>query len=201
MGTRPTRRRRNEPLKLTAVSVGPTMRPDTALARYPGAAPPAAAPDGHQHVGIEVENPNDAPLYVWATRQHYEYDPDTKVLSLWLTERTPPLPPGIRMISDHPRTPAQVEVGAQGRAVIDVPVPHVIRRRIPDGGGLGMSFTEERISQIDRVDLHVQYADAPLPTPEGMDPARHRQRLLGHGDVVSESITPNANPGAAPGRR
>jgi hypothetical protein len=150
---------------------------------------------------VTVENPGDAPLYVWASRRHYEYDPDTKVLTLWLTEHVPPPPPGIRMISDHPRTPAQVEVGPQSRAIIDVPVPHVIRRRVPGGGGLGMSFAEERIGQIDRVDLHVQYADSPLPMPDGMDAAQHRQRLLDHGDVVHESIAPTAVSGAAPERK
>ncbi len=203
MNSRPTRRRRGEPLKIAAVSIAAAMHPDAALARQPVAplpAPPAAVPDGHQHVSVEVENPNDVPLHVWASRRHYDYDPDTKVLTLWLTEHVPPLPPGITMISDHPRTPAQVEVGAQGHAVIDVPVPHVIRRRVPGSGGLGMSFSEQRIGQIDRVDLHVQYADSPMPMPDGMDAAQHRQRLLDHGDVVHESITPNAASGAAPAR-
>jgi hypothetical protein len=150
---------------------------------------------------VEVENPNEAPLYVWASRQHYDYDPDTKVLTLWLTEHAPPPPPGITILSDHPRTPAQVEVGAQGRAIIDVPVPHVIRRRVPGSGGLGMSFSEERIGQIDRVDLHVQYANEPIPMPGGMDAAQHRQRLLEHGNVVHESITPNAASGAPSERK
>lgn len=198
MGTRPTRRRR---LRLNAVSIADTVHPEAALATTPGAPgapPPAAVPEGHQHIGVEVDNTSDSPLFVWASRRHYDYDPETKVLSLWLTEHVPPPPPGIRIISDHPRTPAQVQVGAGGRAVIDVPVPHVIRRRVPGSGGLGMSFTEERIGQIDRVDLHVQYADEPLPAAGGMDPAQHRQRLRDHGDVVQASIRPNASPGAAP---
>lgn len=200
---RTTRRQPHEPLKIVAASISDTPHPQAAIARQPVAPPPAtapAAPDGHRHVGVEVENPNDAPLHVWASRRHYDYDPDTKVLTLWLTEHVPPPPPGIRMISDHPRTPAQVEIGAHGRAIVDVPIPHVIRRRVPGSGGLGMSFTEERIGQIDRVDLHVQYADSPLPMPAGMDPAQHRQRLLDHGDVVHESITPNAASGTAPAR-
>lgn len=201
MNSRPTRQRRREPLKIAAVSIGAAVHPDAAPQRQPAAAAPVpATPDGHQHVGVTVENPNDVPLHVWASRRHYEYDPATKVLTLWLTEHVPPPPPGIRMISDHPRTPAQVEVGAHSQAVIDVPVPHVIRRRVP-GSGLGMSFSEERIGQIDRVDLHVQYADLPLPMPNGMDAAQHRQRLLEHGEVVHESITPNAASGATPGRQ
>ena len=198
-----TRPRQREPLKITAVSIGAAIHPDAAVARKPAAPPPApaeAVPDGHQHVSVTVENPNDAPLHVWTSRRHYEYDPDTKVLTLWLTEHVPPPPPGIRMISDHPRTPEQVEVGAHGRAIIDVPVPHVIRKRVP-GSGLGMSFSEQRIGQIDRVDLHVQYADAPMPMPNGMDATHHRQRLLEHGNVVHESITPNAASGAAPARK
>ena len=199
-----TRPRQREPLKIMAVSITDTPHPEAAVARQPAAptpAPAAAVPDGHRHVGVEVDNPNDTPLHVWASRRHYDYDPDAKVLTLWLTEHVPPLPPGIRMISDHPRTPAQVEVGARGRAIIDVPVPHVIRRRVPGSGGLGMSMSEERIGQINRVDLHVQYADEPMPMPNGMDAAQHRQRLLDHGDVVHESVTPSAASGAAPRRK
>ncbi len=196
-----TTRRHQNALRVTGASVGDAPHPQAARAKHPAAAEPAPTPEGHRHVGVEVENPNDTPLHVWASRKHYDYDPATKVLTLWLTEHTPEPPPGIRIISDHPRTPAQVEVGANGRAVIDVPIPHVIRKRVPGSGGQGMSFTEERIDQIDRVDVHVQYADTPMPTPSGTDAAEHRRRLLDHGDVVQESITLNSAGGTTPRRQ
>ena len=56
-------------------------------------------------LSMEVQNPGDSSLFVWTSRRAYDYDASTHVLTLYLTEQTPPLPPGIVMISNHPRTP------------------------------------------------------------------------------------------------
>jgi hypothetical protein len=141
------------------------------------------------HVSFEVENPSDKPLHVWATRRAYDYDASTHQLTLYLTDHTPDLPPGIEMISDHPRTPAQVVVDPGSRATVDVLVPSVIRRRVP-GQGLGMQFVEEPIGHIERVNLHVQYASEPIQHRVGDSPAEHRKRLMAHGQVVRATITP-----------
>ncbi len=141
------------------------------------------------HLAVEVENPGDKPLHVWASRRAYDYDTTTHVLTLYLTEHTPELPPGIKMISNHPRTPKQVVVNARSSATIDVPVPAVMRRRIP-GQGFGMAFVEEPIVQIDRVDLHIQSASEPIPCLDKENPVEHRKRLRAHGDVIRATITP-----------
>jgi hypothetical protein len=140
-------------------------------------------------LAVEVENPSDKPLHVWASRRAYDYDATTHVLTLYLTEHTPELPPGITIISNHPRTPVQVEVGAKSRATLDVAVPTIIRRRVP-GEGLGMSFVEEPIGPIDRVDLHIQSASERVEYLVGESPAEYRARLRTHGDVVQATITP-----------
>jgi hypothetical protein len=140
-------------------------------------------------VSIEVENPNDKPLHVWASRRAYDYDASTHVLSIHLAETPPALPPGIQMLSDHPRTPVQVAVNPKSRATIKVPIPATIRRRVP-GAGLGMSFVEEPIGQIDKVDLQVQYADEPARHIPKESPIQHRKRLMKHGQVAVATITP-----------
>jgi hypothetical protein len=163
-----------------------------AAIQRPTPVPEAEAVRGVQEqlrLAVEVENPSDEPLYVWASRRAYDYDATTHVLTLYLTEHTPELPPGIKMISDHPRTPIQVEVGANSRATMDVPVPAVIRRRVP-GEGLGMSFVEEPIGQIDRVDLHIQSASEPVEYRVEESPSEHRKRLRAHGDVVQATVKP-----------
>jgi len=163
-------------------------------ATFRGALPAHGAEAGHGiqepvNLAVEVENPGDKPLHVWASRRAYDYDATTHVLTLYLTEHTPELPPGIKMISNHPRTPTQVVIDAKGRTTIDVPVPAIIRRRVP-GEGLGMSFVEEPIGQIDRVELHIQSADEPIEPLDKESPTEHRKRLREHGDVIRATITP-----------
>jgi hypothetical protein len=155
-------------------------------------APAAArvAPRLPEHtVAVEVENRGSQPVYVWASRRAYEYDPSTRVLTLYLTDHKPGPPPDIVMISNHPRTPAQVAVAPGGRARIDVQVPAVIRRRVP-ATGLGMSFVEEPIGPVDRIDAHVQYASEPFENRVGERPEEHQQRLRAHGQVTRATITP-----------
>ena len=62
---------------------------------------------------VEVENPANVSIYVWASVRAFDYDPATHVLSVHLEERTRELPKGIKVISEHPRTPTQVEGSAQ----------------------------------------------------------------------------------------
>jgi hypothetical protein len=183
MTTRPTRRRRDEPLKITNASVRPPMAAEAARA--------AGLLAGHRHLAVQVENPNPFPMHVWASRRHYDYDSATHVLSIWMTDNVPEPPPGIQMVSDHPRTPEQVEVAPNGSATIQVTIPDVIRKRRP-GTGLGMSFTEQPIGRIDHVELHVQYGEEPAPNLGVGDPARHRQALREHGDVVHATLAPDS---------
>jgi hypothetical protein len=96
------------------------------------------------------------------------------------------------MLSDHPRTPVLVEIGARSRNTVEVLVPTTIRRRVP-GTGLGMSFVEEPIGQIDQVELHIQSATEPLRHYAKEDPAEHRKRLLEHGDVVRATVAPTVS--------
>ena len=167
-------------MKITAVS----MEPSPAAAAAEGPAKAQAS----LKLAVAIENPADQPLHVWASWRAYDYDPASRVLTVYLTEHTPPTPPGITMISDHPRTPAQVMVPAKGRATISVTVPATIRRRVP-GPGLGMNFVEEQIGAVDRVEMHIQSANQPLePAQPGESPDRHRERLRQTGDVVSTTV-------------
>lgn len=138
-------------------------------------------------LSVEVENTTDKPLHVWATRKDYAYDPATHVLTVYLAEPTRELPPYIKMISDHPRTPTQVVVNPQSRATIKVPVPPKINRPGPAGGP---TWVEEPIGRIDHVDIHIQQGTEPIEYRRGENPADFRKRLREHGGVVQGRITP-----------
>jgi len=171
----------SEPLQIIGTEILPPLR--TVVAATTGGAP------GQMQVSVEVANPNDEPLHVWSSQRAYDYDAATHKLTLYLTDHTPPLPPGIQMLSDHPRTPVLVEVGARSRNTLEVLIPTTIRRRVP-GTGLGMSFVEEPIGPIDQVELHIQSSTEPLQHRAKENPPEHRQRLLEHGDVVQATIIP-----------
>jgi len=124
---------------------------------------------------------------VWTTVKGYDYDPETQKLTLYLTERTPDPPPGIEMISNHPRTPHQIVVEPNGAATIHARVPRIIRRRVP-GGGLGMSFIESRIDLVEQLEVHVQVSPTPVKVEPGEHPARSRARLAEQGETFSSTI-------------
>lgn len=153
---------------------------------------PAAAADGASpaplQLSLSLENPGDQALHVWAGWRAYDYDAATHVLTVYLTSHTPPLPPGITLISDHPRTPAQVVVAPRAKLKIKVEIPSTIRRRTA-GAGKGISFVEEPISQVDRVDTHLQFAPEAFETRPHETPEQHRSRLLAHGDVARATIS------------
>jgi hypothetical protein len=138
---------------------------------------------------VEVENPANVSIYVWASVRAFDYDPATHVLSVHLEERTRELPKGIKVISEHPRTPTQVEVQPKSRATINVVLPGSVRRLTP-GRGLNRSFEEDPVGPIDQVDINVQYGTERIDYQRGENPSHFRQRLRAHGDVVQAKITP-----------
>ena len=112
----------NEELKIVGTEI-----------QRPMPVPEAEAARGVQErlrLSVEVENPSNKPLHVWTSRRAYDYYNFNPCPHSYLTEHTPALPPGIKMISDHPRTPVQVVVDPGSRTRIDVPVPAIIRRRV-----------------------------------------------------------------------
>ena len=143
------------------------------------------------HVLIEVKNESAAPLHVWSDRRGYDFDVATGVLSLQLAEPSEELPPGIEMISDHPRAPSQVIIEPGAEATIDVPVPTTVRHRTP-GEGMGMSFAEESIDRIRRIEISIQYADVPFQAIIGESPADMRVRLREHGAVARKTVSVRA---------
>jgi hypothetical protein len=149
-------------------------------------------------VKVEIENAADKPLHVWSTRRSFDFDPRSGVLTLKLAETDTPPPPGIRMISNHPRVPSQVVVDAGERATLEIPVPTMVRRRVP-GEGLGMSFIEEPIQDIQQVEVHLQYADVPFQPIVEESPEQRRQRLGSHGRVVTEILEPTFEKESADG--
>lgn len=170
-------------LKITGAEI---RRPAAAVQAQPGVAAAAAPP---LEIAVALENPADQPRHVWSAPRAYDYDAASGVLALYLTELTPPPPPGIQIISDHPRTPPQVVIDAHGRMTLKVALAPTIRRLVP-GGGLGMSFVEEPIGPVSRVELHVQFAAEPFgPGRSGESPEQFRQRLRQHGEVARATIT------------
>jgi hypothetical protein len=153
-------------------------------------APPATATaPATLNLGVDVENPGNQPLYVWASCKEYSYDPATHVLSVDLAEPTRQLPSYIKMISDHPRAPAQVVVNPKSRATIKVLVPGKVNRPGPPGGP---AWVEDPIGQIDRVQIRVQNAAEPIQHRAGESPTAFRQRLREHGETVQAEVTPSA---------
>jgi hypothetical protein len=140
-------------------------------------------------VTVEVENQDTAPLFVWASPRGYDYDAQSKVLTLHLSEQPPAARPGIIIISQHPRAPAQVEVAPGSRAQVKVEIPPVTRSAAPDGQG----WVEHPIGEVTRVDVDVQHAPAPFkPTEEHEDAEAFRARMLQHGQVVQARLRPSS---------
>lgn len=169
----------SNPLNITAARIR----------RPPPRARAAGEPGEALHIAVEVDNPGDQTLHVWVTRRAYEYDPASGALTVYLTEHTPPPPPGIEMISNHPRTPLQVPVEAHARATLDVLVPSTIRRRLPNPG-LGIAFVEEPIGPVAHIALHIQAATEPIGPIRDEKPDQYRERLCRHGEVARATITP-----------
>jgi hypothetical protein len=144
-------------------------------------------------VTVEVENQDTMPLYVWASARGYEYDAQSKVLTLHLSEQPPASRPGIIIISQHPRAPAQVEVAPGSRTEVQVKIPPVTRRAASDGQG----WVEDPIGEVARVDVDVQYAPTPLQPAEPHESANaFRARMLQHGQVVQARLRPSSSGGA-----
>jgi len=175
------RKPRKKKLKITSATIRPAD---------PGTATETAEDAPAQHgIAVDIDNPNDTPLHVWASPRGYDFNSETRVLTLYLTDNQPDPPADIKMISSHPRTPSQLVVDANGKATIDVQVPKTIRRRVA-GEGLSLSFVEEPIEQIDRIDIHIQSAFEPMQYVVDESPEDHHKRLRAHGDVVKTTITP-----------
>jgi hypothetical protein len=145
-----------------------------------------------QHVDIDVENFGASPLHVWSGMRAFAFDSSTGELEIYLADPGAVVPPGIEIVSDYPRVPPQVVVAGGATTTIDVPVPTVMRRRVP-GQGLGMSFVEEPIENIRQVHIHLQYADVPFQAIVGENPDERRRRLQSHGQVVEAVVTPTSS--------
>jgi hypothetical protein len=153
-----------------------------------------AAAGARLNVIVEVENQTTAPLYAWSSERGYDYDAASKVLTLHLSEQPRVLPPGIILISDHPRAPAQVEVAPNSRTSIRVQLPAVVRRAAAGGTG----WVEEPIGEIAQIDVDLQYGTAPIESARPHETsAQFRSRMREHGDVARATLTPYSG-GAAP---
>ena len=168
-----------EPLKLVGVRVEPPARETLA----------GGAVQARLNVTVEVENETTTPLYAWSSERGYEYDRASKVLTLHLSEQPRVLPPGVIMISDHPRKPAQVEVPPNSRISVTVQVPAFVRRAAEGGTG----WVEEPIGEIVRVDVDLQYGTAPIENARPHETSEQfRLRMRESGDVVQAKLTPDS---------
>jgi hypothetical protein len=148
----------------------------------------AVGAPGRRQLAIELENPTDTPLHVWLSPSAYDWKPDTGELSLHLDEPEEAVPPGITLISHHPRTPAQETVPANSRATVTIDVPPMIRRRV-SGEGMGMRAVEEPVGDVRSIRFEMRYSDAPFESPTvDESPQQHRDRLATQGNVVNRVI-------------
>ena len=167
------------PLRLTGVRIN----------RPPPEAVAAIGARARIGVAVEVENTTAAPLYVWSSPRGYDYDAGSKVLTVHMSEQPLALPPGVIMISDHPRAPRQVQVPPRSHATVQAEIPPVVRRPAPDGVG----WVEEPIGEIASVEVDVQHAPTPVEAPRPHEnSAQFRSRMQGHGDVARARLTPSA---------
>lgn len=156
------------------------------------AASQAAGVQAWLDLSVEIENLSDQLLYVWSSDQGYSYDQSAHMLAVHLAEVPRNLPPGIKLLSDHPRLPPQVEVGPKSRVNLKVQIPAFTR---PVVGG---RWREEPIGQIDRVDIDIQYGLEPVRPPRaGEGGSEFRNRLLAYGAVVRAEITPTTDASSA----
>jgi hypothetical protein len=161
-------------LKIRSVEIGPSVQ----------AARTAEGGPARLDLAVEVENNTSSARFAWASPRDYDYDPASKVLTVRLAEKPLQLPPGIIMISDHPRVPLQIKVPANGRAQIQVNIPAFIRRPAPEGG-----WFEDPIGEIDRVEVEVQHARQPVePVKPHETGAQVRARLREKGEVTRATI-------------
>lgn len=169
------------PVRLAAAVV--SRPPPSGAAREAEAATAAGA-----RLTLTFENPGSEPLHVWSSTRALAYSAADGLLTLYLTEQTPPPPPGITMISQHPRPPRQVVVAGRGSASFDVTLPPTVRRRV-EGTGLGLHFVEEPIGEVRRVEVHVQYATEEVAPLKDETPEAFTARLRRHGSVEHTAIT------------
>lgn len=171
----------DKPLKVLGITI---RRPLSVSAAARGVPPPL-------NLGVEVENPADKPVYVWAKHRGFTYDSDSRVLSVQLAEPAQAPNPKVKILADHPRTPVQVMVGAKSRATIKIVlapnVPRVVPPSQPNGA---VDIVPEPIGPIDEVHIRVQYAAEQIKYRRGEHPRDFKKRLLGHGDVVEATIKP-----------
>ena len=146
-----------------------------------------AAP--RMNVTVEVRNLSAKQLHVWTECRARSYDAASHVLTIRLAERVAPLPPHIKLISDHPRTPAQIAVAGKAGARIQLHLAGTIRRLTP-GQGIGRSFVDDPIGPVDQVDISVQYGAEPIQYAAGESPADFRARLRAHGQVAQATVAP-----------
>jgi len=169
------------PPKVNSVTI---RRPMSVSAAARGVAPPLS-------LVIEVQNPTDQQIFVWAKEKKYSYDSSTHTLSIQLAEPDQAIPPNIKMISDHPQTPAQVAIAAKGSAQIQVTIAPNVPRVVPGKEpGSPVNIVPDPIGQIDHVDLRVQYGTERIQYLRGEHPQAFRKRLLDYGTVVHSVITP-----------
>jgi hypothetical protein len=137
---------------------------------------------------VDIENPSDQPMYVWASATAFNFDPDSGRLTVHLNAPEEAVPPGIILISEHPRTPDQVEVPPHGQATVNITAPRTIRREVP-GEGLGMSYTEEPVEHVRSLTVRMRYADTPFEARAADEsPDAHSARLRSHGRVVEHTL-------------
>lgn len=153
------------------------------------------APQKQLEISVAIENKTSAPRFAWSTVRRVAYDKASKVLTVHLEETAPVLPPGLIMLSDHPRTPQQTEIAPGAMATLKVAIPAFIRRAAPDGNG----WVEDPIGQINHIDVRLQHSTEAIEAVKPHETGEEFRARALRGSVISTARIANSAK-AAPGK-
>jgi hypothetical protein len=142
-------------------------------------------------LAIEVQNVGDKPVHVWVSRRHYDYDATTQVLTLRLAEIYEQPPPHVTVLSDHARSPVQIEIGANSRVKLLQRIPATVRH-IGPGSTPETALVDDPIGPIRQVNLILQYSAQPIRSRSGTSPVDFREQMRTSSNVLRAQITPTS---------
>ena len=125
------------------------------------------------NLSVQMNNPTSRTLHAYGTVRQVEYDPATRTLDIWLTDRNVPTLPfqGMQIL------PQIVPVPANGEATIEVTLPRVLKRMRSGENLVSPEIETLPIFEATTVHIHVAWGDTPFYPSSGPDQAGIRPQL------------------------
>ncbi len=136
-------------------------------------------------LAVRLANDTGAAVHVWATPRYLSYTDG--LLTLRLAEAEPP-PPGIEIISHHPRVPDQIVIPVGAVAALKVRVPRTLHSTVLDRPGLGGTVASQDLGAVSDLDVTIAYAPTPFQPTTDQGPDEFIEALRSHGAVVSARV-------------